>query len=230
MMNKNLITNIIAIIVLFLGYIIANNHIFYIGLFAFSGAITNSLAIYMLFEKVPFLYGSGVIEDRFEDFKASIKNLMLTQFFSPEKVDNFFNNEIDNLSQLSTVIEKVDFSLAFDSLKESVEQSAFGGMLNMFGGVSALDPLKEPFIEKLKSSIISITQSKSFQTILKDSFNSDDIRNKIEILIQQRLDELTPKIVKEIVEDFIKEHLGWLVVWGGVVGAIIGLISSFIGL
>jgi uncharacterized membrane protein YheB (UPF0754 family) len=128
------------------------------------------------------------------------------------------------------VIEKVDFSLAFDSLKESVEQSAFGGMLNMFGGVSALDPLKEPFVEKLKSSIISITQSKSFQTILKDSFNSDDIRNKIEILIQQRLDELTPKIVKEIVEDFIKEHLGWLVVWGGVVGAIIGLISSFIGL
>ena len=227
-MNKNFITNIIAIIVLFLGYIISNNHILYIGLFAFSGAITNSLAIYMLFEKVPFLYGSGVIEDRFEDFKASIKNLMLTQFFSPEKVDNFFNNEIDNLSQLSTVIEKVDFSLAFDSLKESVEQSAFGGMLNMFGGVSALDPLKEPFIEKLKSSIISITQSKSFQTILKDNFNSDDIRNKIEILIQQRLDELTPKIVKEIVEDFIKEHLGWLVVWGGVAGAIIGLISSFL--
>jgi len=227
-MNKNLITNIIAIIVLFLGYIIANNHIFYIGLFAFSGAITNSLAIYMLFEKVPFLYGSGVIEDRFEDFKASIKNLMLTQFFSSEKVDNFFNNEIDNLSQLSTVIEKVDFSLAFDSLKESVEQSAFGGMLNMFGGVSALDPLKEPFVEKLKSSIISITQSKSFQTILKDSLNSDDIRNKIEILIQQRLDELTPKIVKEIVEDFIKEHLGWLVVWGGVFGGLIGFTSSFL--
>ena len=31
------------------------------GLFALSGAITNWLAIYMLFERVPGLYGSGVI-------------------------------------------------------------------------------------------------------------------------------------------------------------------------
>jgi len=41
-----------------------------IGVFAFSGAITNSLAIHMLFEKVPFLYGSGVIEVNFHSLKS----------------------------------------------------------------------------------------------------------------------------------------------------------------
>ena len=38
------------------------------GLFAISGAVTNQIAIHMLFEKVPFLYGSGVIQLQFEAF------------------------------------------------------------------------------------------------------------------------------------------------------------------
>jgi len=36
----------------------------------------------MLFEKIPFLYGSGVIELRFKDFKSGIKNLVMSQFFN----------------------------------------------------------------------------------------------------------------------------------------------------
>ena len=42
------------------------------GLFALSGGLTNWLAIHMLFERIPFLYGSGVIPERFEDFKQGI--------------------------------------------------------------------------------------------------------------------------------------------------------------
>ena len=53
-MNKSNMTNIISLIVTILGYAIHNDTIFMIGCFAFSGAITNSLAIHMLFEKVPF--------------------------------------------------------------------------------------------------------------------------------------------------------------------------------
>ena len=54
----------------------------YTGLFALSGALTNHLAIHMLFEKVPFLYGSGIIELKFESFKKSIKEMIITQFFN----------------------------------------------------------------------------------------------------------------------------------------------------
>jgi uncharacterized membrane protein YheB (UPF0754 family) len=45
------------------------------------------MAIYMLFEKVPFLYGSGIIPNRFEEFKDSIKQLMMQQFFTVENVE-----------------------------------------------------------------------------------------------------------------------------------------------
>lgn len=51
-----------------------------VGLFAFSGALTNWLAVHMLFEKVPGLYGSGVIPARFEQFKQAIADLMMEQF------------------------------------------------------------------------------------------------------------------------------------------------------
>jgi hypothetical protein len=62
-LNKSVITNLVAVAIIILGYIspVLPNLIKSIGFFALSGAITNWLAIYMLFEKVPFLYGSGVI-------------------------------------------------------------------------------------------------------------------------------------------------------------------------
>ena len=64
------------------------------GLFALSGGLTNWLAIHMLFEKVPLLYGSGVIPDRFEEFKQGIKELILTEFFSLSSINNFLESKV----------------------------------------------------------------------------------------------------------------------------------------
>ena len=69
-MNKSLITNLSALSITIAGIFmpIYSVEIFMAGLFSLSGGITNWLAIHMLFEKVPFLYGSGVIPERFKDF------------------------------------------------------------------------------------------------------------------------------------------------------------------
>lgn len=199
------------------------------GLFALSGAITNQIAIHMLFEKVPFLYGSGVIQLRFEAFKTSIKVLMMHQFFTKEQLDAFFSKEEQKLD-LAPMIEEMDLSPAFDALTKTVMESSFGGMLGMFGGVNALEGLREPFSLKLKNSIIEIVKSDVFQQKLalniKESSLSSDMLKNIESMIDKRLNELTPLMVKEIVQDFMKEHLGWLVVWGGFFGGLIGLASS----
>jgi len=233
-MNKSIGTNLIASAVVLIGLIIDNNIILTIGLFALSGAITNWLAVHMLFEKVPFLYGSGVIENRFEQFKLSIHSLIMEQFFTKENLDKFFKSEFgdDKKFDFSNVIEKTDFSTAFESLKSAVMESSFGGMLGMFGGVTALEPLKEPFEKKMKKSITDIVHTDAFQSTLKETLeNSDisgDIYSKINVVVEQRLNELNPKMVKELVQDMIKEHLGWLVVWGGVFGGLIGLIGSLL--
>jgi len=234
-MNKSLISNIITIIIIALGLLLDNTIVLSVGLFALSGALTNTIAIHMLFEKVPFLYGSGVIEDRFEQFKLTIENLIMNQFFTKDNLQKFFKDEFgsDNSHiDLNGVIDKTDFTPAFVSLKDAVMESSFGGMLGMFGGVSALEPLQEPFTLKMKVAIGKIVHTDTFQATLQESLSSsdisDDIYEKLNNVVKQRLDELTPKLTKEIIQEMIKEHLGWLVVWGAVFGGLIGLVGAII--
>ena len=168
-MNKSLLTNLLSLIVMACGWFFALPWLWAMGLFAFSGAITNWLAVHMLFEKVPLLYGSGVIPARFEQFKSGIYQLVMTQFFSSANIDRFLADKQQNHSptfDFEPVINNADLSPAFDSLLKVVEQSSFGGMLSMFGGSAALLPLKEPFIGKLKLALVEVSQSDEFNQLV----------------------------------------------------------------
>jgi len=233
-MNKSLGTNLIAFLIVAVGYILENNMVLTVGLFALSGAVTNWIAVHMLFEKVPFLYGSGVVENRFEEFKKSIHTLIMNQFFTKENLDKFFESEMTSNKKLdlSNVIEQTDFSMAYESLKSAVMESSFGGMLGMFGGEKALEPLEEPFTKKMKVAINDIVHTDDFQKLIQETLQnsdiSEDMSKKIDSVVLARLEELNPKMVKTLVQDMIKEHLGWLVVWGGIFGGLIGLVGSII--
>lgn len=232
-MNKSLLTNLLATLVLFAGLLLQNGLVLLVGLFALSGALTNWLAIHMLFEKVPGLVGSGVIPNRFDEFKSAIKNLMMEQFFNQQNIDSFVENSAENSQfNLKPVIEKVDLSPSYERLVDVIMNSSFGGMLSMFGGADALKPLKEPFIENMQASLIEMTQTESFHQLLQAELDEPavmaDIQAKIEEIIDARLAELTPELVKQMVQSIIKEHLGWLVVWGGLFGGLIGLVSHLL--
>lgn len=233
-LSKTFITNAVSVLLVLVSFTLEDlisSLLLYTGLFALSGSLTNQLAIHMLFEKVPFLYGSGVIPLRFEAFKESIKNLMMTQFFTQEQIKAFFADEEKKID-LAPVVEETDFSPAFDALSKTVMESSFGGMLGMFGGASILENLREPFSIKMKSAVIQIVQSDAFNDTLQKNINnsslSTDMISSIEEIIDARLGELTPLMVKEMVYKLINEHLSWLVVWGGVFGGAIGLVSSLI--
>ncbi len=233
-MNKELITNIAATSVVVSSFFTPqplSNHLYQIGAFALSGSLTNQIAIHMLFYKVPFLYGSGIIELKFEELKLSIKELILNEFFTKDRIEEFLQSEEQKI-ELAPLIEKFDFSPAFDALKNAVNESKLSSLLNLLGGEKALDGLKEPFTKKLKSSIIKIVNSDEFKgeldRFLKTSSFSDDLVQKIDYIVQKRLDELSPKMVKEMLLKLMREYLGWLVVWGGVFGGVLGFVSSFI--
>lgn len=226
-MNKSLLTNVISLLIIIAGYFspIHSDLIFMIGMFALSGGITNWLAIHMLFEKVPLLYGSGVIPARFEEFKVAIKNLIIEQFFAREHIEKFFE---ENASKgTDNMIETVDFDRVFTGLTDAIESSHLGGMLKMVGGREALEPLREPITLKLKD-IISDLAAERINGSSEDDF-TNTLTTKIEHIIDKRLEELTPETVKQIVQDMIKTHLGWLVVWGGVFGGVIGLVVGVLG-
>ena len=235
-LNKSLLTNLIAVLIIVAGYLcpLEPDLMKSIGFFALSGAVTNWLAIHMLFEKVPFLYGSGVIPNRFDEFKLAIKDLMMTQFFTQENVEQFIEAEEQQGSHVFNVdplLNAIDYDQIFKGLVTSIMESSFGAMLQMVGGEQALIPLREPFIEKIKTTLRGMVESERFKEVLKQGLDSQkigqDIVSKIETIIHNRLNELTPQLVKEIVKKIIKVHLGWLVVWGGIFGGILGAIFSF---
>ena len=226
-MNKSLITNLLAILIIFVGYLYQEDYQFIIitGVFALSGSITNWLAIHMLFEKIPLLYGSGVILDKFEDIKLGIKNLILQELFTETQINNFL---LDNkVTSSDAIINKIDFDKVFIGLVEAIEGSQLGGMLAMVGGRKALDPLKDPFTKKLKIIIEDfVTENTSTDN---NSDTTASLLLKIENILDARLADLSPEDIKLIIQKMIKEHLGWLVVWGGFFGGLLGLLLSPIG-
>ncbi len=227
-MNINLITNIAASLMVAIGYFLSHyglpiygEIIMLTGIFALSGALTNWLAVHMLFEKVPFLYGSGVIPNRFEDFKSGIKNLIINEFFNKEHIEQFFKK--NNSLSASSINSKIDFDKVFVGLVDAIIESPMGGMIGMLGGRESLDPLKEPITNKLKNIIAELAQNKN-----KDGDISKGLIDQIEKIIDNRLLDLTPQMVKNIIQKMIRRHLGWLVVWGGVFGGAIGFIFAII--
>jgi len=225
-LNKSSVTNLLALVVWIAGYFIPEygRLIGATGAFALSGAITNWIAIHMLFERVPGLYGSGVIQIRFEEFKAGIKQLIVREFFSREHIERFLAMQGSNVAEGLT--DRIDFDRVFEHLTDAITESPMGGMLNMMGGRKALLPLKEPIITKLKGIVTELAENPggaSGGTGLTESLVA-----QVEQIIDRRLAELTPGKVKQIIEDMIREHLGWLVVWGGVFGGIIGLVVTLL--
>jgi len=88
-LNKSNVSNSISFLALLIGLIgdsPRSSWLLAAGLFGFAGGITNGLAVKMLFDRVPWLYGSGVIPARFREIREGIKDLIMRHFFTPEKI------------------------------------------------------------------------------------------------------------------------------------------------
>ncbi len=235
--NKNVLTHIVAGGFVLVGYTLPvyGKEVASIGYFALSGSITNWLAIYMLFERVPFLYGSGVIPNRFNEFKTGIKRIIMNQFFTRENIDRLIKKEGQSsalLLNIDPLIESIDYDKIFQGLVDTIMTSSYRRVIGLIGGASALESLRLPLKHRLERNFREMATKDSFKDALAASVDthrlSAEILKNVEIIVDQRLDELTPKLVKEIMEEMIKEHLGWLVVWGGVFGGLIGLVAAFL--
>ena len=237
--NKSLLSNLIAVLLIVLGTVLPAPYARFAldtGLFALSGGLTNWLAVHMLFERVPGLYGSGVVQIRFEEFKLGIRALIIEQFFEKADLTAFFgegkaSSELFK-SRLNEILGELDLDNAFDSLVEVIMASTFGNMISMIGGKDALDPLKVPFSNKMRdyfqSAFADSDLLDKIKSQLSNSLSDDTIREKVASIIDQRLDQLTPQMVKEIVQTMIHKHLGWLVVWGCAFGGFIGFAVSIL--
>ena len=89
-------------------------------------------------------------------------------------------------------LNKLDYDLIFNKLVEAIEESSLGSMLNMVGGKNALEPIKVP----VKKKIEEIFDELSSKLDDESSNFSNNLQKDIEIIIDRRLDELTPEHIK----------------------------------
>eukprot|EP00494_Astrolonche_serrata_P025036 UN25297 len=95
------IANLIALFIIILSFIMgaageetAQFYLFNMGLFAFSGGATNGIAIKMLFDKIPFLIGSGVIPGRFKEIRETVKKMIMKNFFDETYLNYYLKKKI----------------------------------------------------------------------------------------------------------------------------------------
>lgn len=226
-MNKSLATNILSVLLCVIGFLLPEGpfkpYVVSAGLFSLSGALTNWLAIHMLFEKVPGLYGSGVIVDRFEDFKSGIYSLVMENFFTEANFKQFTDAALHQGLTHETIESAIDLDQAFDGFLDVIGKSKFGSMLAIVGGLRALEPLRAPFKVEFGNRIAQVIDDLD---LTKSDMHFDAFRPTVEKLVEGKLDQLQPEDVKRILEKIIRSHLGWLVVWGGVFGGLIGLVAA----
>ena len=226
-MSKSLITNFIALFFLIISYFLLDGKlgtaIFFASLFALSGAITNWLAVHMLFEKVPFLIGSGIVPNRFRELRKALRKIILENFFSQKNFQDFKTKSLVT-TKIQNAIQKLDFDQIFNNLITEIKESKLSQLLSMFGGDAMLEQFRKPFHQAIQKQTPKMTTK--ITEIIQNNSSYEKFRMTITSIIDQELEKLTPQKTKQIVSSIIKEHLGWLVVWGGVFGGIIGLATS----
>ena len=244
MLDKHVLPNLIALALVLISFLITDpvgSVLLSVGLFALSGSLTNWLAIHMLFERVPGLYGSGVIVLQFAEFKRGILTLVHEQLFTPDKVrdilrsprnaaDHGDGEAVGSTVDLEPLLAQIDLDLAFDQLVETIKESSFGGMLGMVGGEAALQPLRDPFRRRMQKFLTDAARSprlqKAVEQQVRKAASSERFLQRLDTVLRARLDALTPEMVRDIMQRMIRKHLGWLVVWGGVFGGLIGLLAG----
>src|SRR5690606_36114205 len=152
-------------------------------------------------------------------------------FFSKENIRRFLDSEhlIGSTAKLrQKVVDNISLDQIFDELVETIITSSFAPVLQMVGGVKILEPMREPIKEKLKHYIDELFSDEAHFNFFDGEEILYNVTHQIECIVEQRLAELTPKMVKNIIQEMIRKHLGWLVVWGGVFGGLIGVLASLL--
>jgi len=227
---SNIIGLIIAVIGLLMKYVnnpttdsddcgresCAYEYILGTGLFAVSGGVTNWVAIKMLFNKVPGLYGTGIIPGKFKEIRLVLKDVVMKNFFDETYLNFYLKDKVLNMD----IEGKLTEFLNSDKLVQVLE-AVLGDDAKM------LVPIVRPFLTSTGSRIAPLLKDKITKMDLMNDL--DSVKGQIDKMLTTRLEELTPEKVKLLLEEVMKEHLYWLIIWGNVFGGLLGLISTAIG-
>jgi hypothetical protein len=208
-----------------LSYSLGIDYFLAFGLFGFAGGITNWLAVKMLFDIVyigPFmLVGSGVIPRQFKGIREQVKITIMKTFFDEAYLEKYIRQRSRNLMESINIGQKITDMLSkpdvdqllvekFTEMSTKPEGMMLQTMAGMFGGVAGLVPAIKPmlvgFAKEMGEMFAQRFDPMEVMSVAK-------VRSELNSLMEEKLQLLTPEIVKNLMEEVIRSHLGWLIVW-----------------
>jgi len=215
---------------------VAGRYILAFGLFGFAGGITNWLAVKMLFDEIPGVYGSGIIPKQFKQIRNTIKEMIMDTFFEPAFLQKQLSQKLGSLisaeqieKALLGMLEAPEFDAAINQKLQEISSTPMGTMIKMAGITAAsIKPMLKPFISGISGRVAPMVSD-----IVNGGADAGSpimrLRDEVNRLMEERLQELTAQRVKGLIEAVMRAHLGWLVVWGNIFGGFLCVISEGAG-
>eukprot|EP00736_Rhodelphis_marinus_P004433 Rmarinus@m.6152 len=240
-LNKGSVSNLISFCIMLVGWILNSSYqtkfteyILALGLFGFSGGITNWLAVKMLFDRIPFLYGSGVIPRRFKHIRETVKDTIMETFFDETYLNKYLSTKVHQVASSLNIDQKIAEVMASEKVDKIIEKKLQelgsrpeGAFMVMMGlQPMSLKPVIKPFVQGFGSEVATLLIDLVSEP---GTINIGRLRDELDGLMTTKLLELTPDKVKKLMEKVIREHLGWLIVWGNVFGGLIGVLAKAAG-
>lgn len=144
-----------------------------ISLYGLSGSITNSLAIKMIFDKIPFIWGSGIIEKNFSLFQVKLKETLM---------EHLFNQGFK--------LESLDVEMVADRLHEQLQHSQLAMITKFITPLALTELLKEMDLPSIISQSLPPKMLESFITQQVQKLSPNDVKSLILKIMDEHLEWL----------------------------------------
>lgn len=140
----------------------------------------------MLFERIPGVYGSGVIPNRYEEIRGGVKDTIMATFFDREFLKNYLATKLkdvaggfDVLAQVDTMVNSEDFGKMVEEKLESLKELPMMATMIAAGMQPAsLKPMVVPFVANLGKDLAPLLVEKLTDAAIMIDIN--DVRKEIE--------------------------------------------------
>ena len=159
-----------------------------VGLFGFAGGVTNWLAVKMLFDRVPLLYGSGVIPARFREIRQAVKDAIMEYFFDEEYLSRFFAERVNAFAGGDGLGEKVRAMLESEQVDGIIDQkleelaASPQGMMIKMVGIQTVKPLVKQFVISVGTEIAPLLAGE----VAKPELEVGALRQQVDELLETK--------------------------------------------
>ncbi|XP_065184684.1 uncharacterized protein LOC135815332 [Sycon ciliatum] len=204
------------------------------GLFGFMGGFTNWLAVAMLFTKVPFLYGSGVVPARFKEIRVRLRKEMVTSVFDGRHFIRYVNQRTRTAVASADVPQQIAKFLSNPEVDSILQRRLNEFRDEPVGQLLASVGVKADDQSTVKPAIIgaSADLAPAVLTAL-GQLNKTPVhlfRRELDAFITQRAENLDQETVTRMLKAVLRPHLGWIILWGSFFGMVMGIIVQAVNI